>query len=60
MHIVDGALTTEVVIAGGVLAAGGIAIGLKHLTVEKIPAAGVLSATFFVASLVHVLSLIHI
>lgn len=54
MHIVDGALTTEVVIAGGVLAAGGIALGLKRLTVEKIPAAGVLSATFFVASLVHV------
>jgi len=43
-----------VVAGGAVLAAGGIAIGLKQLTVEKIPAAGVLSATFFVASLVHV------
>lgn len=54
MHIVDGALSLEVVAGGAVLAAGGIAIGLKQLTVEKIPAAGVLSATFFVASLVHV------
>lgn len=54
MHIVDGALSTEVVIAGTVLAAGGIALGLKKLPMEKIPAAGVLSATFFVASLIHV------
>lgn len=54
MHIVDGALSNEVVIGGAVLAAGGIALGLRSLTAEKIPAAGVLSATFFVASLVHV------
>lgn len=54
MHIVDGALSAEVVIGGGVLAVAGIGLGLKSLTVEKIPAAGVLSATFFVASLVHV------
>lgn len=54
MHIVDGALAMPVVVGGGVLAAGGIAVGLKSLTVERIPAAGVLSATFFVASLVHV------
>ena len=54
MHIVDGALTLEVVAGGAVLAAGGIAIGLRKLPMEKIPVAGVLSATFFVASLVHV------
>ncbi len=54
MHIVDGALSTEVLVAGGVLTAGGLAIGLKQLTVEKIPATGVLSAAFFVASLIHV------
>ncbi len=54
MHIVDGALATEVVATGGLLAAGGIALGLRELTLEKIPAAGVLSATFFVASLVNV------
>lgn len=54
MHIVDGALANEVVIGGAVLAVGGIALGLKKLPLEKIPAAGVLSATFFVASLIHV------
>ncbi|NVO28619.1 cobalt transporter CbiM [Donghicola sp. C2-DW-16] len=54
MHIVDGALTGPVVIGGAVLAAGGIAMGLRQLPLEKIPAAGVLSASFFVASLIHV------
>ncbi|MCW2310217.1 cobalt transporter CbiM [Rhodobium gokarnense] len=54
MHIVDGALTLPVVAGGAVVAAGGIALGLRSLTMEKIPAAGVLSATFFVASLIHV------
>ena len=54
MHIVDGALSNEVVIAGGVLAVGGIALGLRKLDMEKIPVAGVLSATFFVASLISV------
>ena len=54
MHIVDGALSAPVLIGGGVVAAGGIAMGLRSLTLETIPAAGVLSATFFVAALVHV------
>jgi cobalt/nickel transport system permease protein len=54
MHIVDGALSAPVLIGGGIVAAGGIALGLRSLTLEKIPAAGVLSATFFVAALVHV------
>lgn len=54
MHIVDGALSNPVVIGGAVAAAGGIAMGLRALPLERIPAAGVLSAAFFVASLVHV------
>lgn len=54
MHVVDGALSTEVVVVGGLLAAGGVGLGLKSLTLEKVPAAGMLSATFFVASLIHV------
>jgi len=53
MHIVDGALTAPVIVVGSAMAVGGIALGLKRLSVEKIPAAGVLSATFFVASLIH-------
>ncbi len=54
MHVVDGALSNEVVIAGGAIAVAGIGWGLRNLDMEKIPAAGVLSATFFLASLVHV------
>ncbi|WP_316859699.1 cobalt transporter CbiM [uncultured Cohaesibacter sp.] len=54
MHIVDGALATEVVVAGAALTAGGLAMGLRKLDMELIPAAGVLSASFFVASLIHV------
>lgn len=54
MHIVDGALSNPVLLGGAVLAVGGIAMGLKKLPLERIPAAGVLSASFFVASLIHV------
>ncbi|NDR59058.1 cobalt transporter CbiM [Aliiruegeria sabulilitoris] len=54
MHIVDGALSNPVVIAGAALTIGGLAQGLRKLPMEKIPVAGVLSATFFVASLIHV------
>ncbi len=54
MHIVDGALANEVVIGGAALAAGGVALGLRRLPLEKVPAAGTLSAAFFVASLIHV------
>jgi cobalt/nickel transport system permease protein len=53
MHIADGALSLPVLVGGGVLAAGGTLIGLRKLNIENIPAAGVLSATFFVASLIH-------
>lgn len=54
MHIVDGALSNPVVIAGAVAAVGGIAQGLRQLDLDRIPTAGVLSAAFFVASLIHV------
>lgn len=54
MHIVDGALSNPVVIAGAFAAAGGVAVGLRALDLERIPTAGVLSASFFVASLIHV------
>ena len=54
MHIVDGALSNEVVIAGAALSAVGLVMGLRKLDMELIPAAGVLSATFFVASLIHI------
>ena len=54
MHVVDGALSAEVLIVGAAATVGGVAMGLRHLPMERIPAAGLLSAVFFVASLIHV------
>lgn len=54
MHIVDGALSAPVLVGGSLLAAAGIAKGARDLNLERIPSAGLLSAAFFVASLVHV------
>lgn len=54
MHIVDGALAPEVLIVGAVATVAGTVIGLRKMDVEAIPVAGVLSAMFFVASLIHV------
>jgi cobalt/nickel transport system permease protein len=53
-HLVDGVLSAEVVVGGAVLAVAGLARGLRGLDPERVPHAGVLSAAFFVASLVHV------
>ena len=54
MHIVDGALSDSVVIGGAVLAVAGIAYGLRRMDLDRIPQTGILSATFFIASLIHV------
>lgn len=52
-HIPDGVLSAPVLIAGAVISAGGIGLGLKALTPERVPRVAVLSGVFFVASLVH-------
>jgi cobalt/nickel transport system permease protein len=54
MHISEGILSGPVLVSGIVLAAAGTAIGLKKLNYERIPRAAILSAAFFVASLIHV------
>lgn len=54
MHIADGVLSAQVLAAGGAIAAGGTAVGLKKLDMEKVPRVAVMSAAFFVASLIHV------
>lgn len=54
MHISEGVLSAPVLISGMALAAAGTAIGLKKLDYDHIPKAGMLSAAFFVASLIHV------
>ena len=54
MHISEGVLSPSVLIAGVALTTAGVAVGLKKLETEEIPSMGILSAAFFVASLVHV------
>lgn len=54
MHISEGVLAAPVLIGGAIICAGGVASGLKKMTQEEIPKVGILTATFFVASLVHV------
>ena len=54
MHISEGVLSGPVLISGGAMAAAGTAIGLKKLDYDRIAQAGMLSAAFFVASLIHV------
>jgi cobalt/nickel transport system permease protein len=54
MHISEGVLSGPVLISGGVLAAAGTVIGLKKIDYDQLARVGILSATFFVASLVHV------
>jgi cobalt/nickel transport system permease protein len=54
MHISEGVLTPQVLVAGATVAAVGTAVGLKKMDYEKIPKVAVLTAAFFVASLIHV------
>lgn len=54
MHISEGVLTPAILAGGAILAAGGVAIGLRRMKQEVIPSVGMLSAAFFVASLIHV------
>lgn len=53
-HIPDGILSAPVLIGGAVLAAGGVALGLRHLTDRAIPKAAILSAAFFAGSLIAI------
>ncbi len=53
-HIPDGVLSAPVLIAGAAAAAAGVAIALKRLDSDRIPQTAVLTAVFFVASLVHI------
>jgi len=54
MHISEGILTAPVLAGGVVLTIAGTAIGLKKLDYDRIMTVSLLSATFFVASLIHV------
>jgi cobalt/nickel transport system permease protein len=54
MHISEGVLSPAVLMGCAAATTAGVAIGLKKIDYEEIPAMGILSAAFFVASLVHV------
>jgi cobalt/nickel transport system permease protein len=54
MHISEGVLSPSILIAGAVLTTAGVGMGLKKLEQREIPSMGILSAAFFVGSLVHV------
>ncbi len=54
MHISEGILTWPVLASGAAFAIAGTGIGLKKLKTEDIPKTAILSAAFFVASLIHV------
>ena len=54
MHISEGILSAPVLIGGGSLTAVGTMIGLKKLDLDRIIEVSMLTAAFFVASLIHV------
>lgn len=54
MHISEGVLQVPVLIGFGAVAAIGTGIGLKRLDFDSIMHVALLTATFFVASLIHV------
>lgn len=54
MHISEGILSAPVLISGAALTTAGTALGLGKLDYDRVPQVAMLSAAFFVASLVHV------
>jgi len=54
MHISEGVVSAPVLAVGWALAAGGTALGLKRLDYDRLMTVAILSAAFFVASLIHV------
>ncbi len=54
MHISEGVLTPQVWVGGYVVAAGLAAFSLKKMRTDELPKVSVITAIFFVASLIHV------
>lgn len=54
MHLAEGILDAPALIGAALLAAGGVALGLRRLGEAQLPLAALLGAAFFVAGTVHV------
>lgn len=54
MHISEGVLSGDILVAGACISIGLIAFSMKRLESENIPKTAVLSAVFFLASFIHV------
>lgn len=54
MHISDGVLSTPVSIGGYVVAVGISALSVRKMHLEDVPKISVVTAVFFVASLIHI------
>ena len=54
MHISEGILSPAVLVGSAALTAAGVTVGMKNLDQKEIPTMGILSAAFFVATLIHV------
>ncbi len=53
MHISEGVLSGPVLAGGAVISVAGLALGLKKIDYDSLPRVALLSAVFFVASLIH-------
>lgn len=53
MHISEGVLSGPILLTGGIATVVGLTIGLKKLNDDTLVRTGVLAATFFLASLIH-------
>lgn len=54
MHISEGVLSLPILATGAALAAAGVFIGLKKIENDRLVSVAILSAAFFVGSLIHV------
>lgn len=54
MHVSEGVLSAQVLLAGACLTAAGVAFGLKRVDYDKLPQVALLSSVFFMATLIHV------
>jgi len=53
VHISEGVISGPVLAGGAVISAAGLALGLRNIDYDKLPRVALLSAVFFVASLIH-------